>query len=149
MENQAAGAVLLYRNKLELKIWVKSVLQELWPEEHGEKYTQEFIIQELSPELSVCFYVLTGYETQSENLAFEHAFFVLDEFILDLEDAAPDKEYLILVDVRGSFEVGEWLGFETIEAGLDYFNVNLNQLRLLRKNIRQIGEVIWTNKKIA
>jgi hypothetical protein len=144
MENQGAGAVILYHNKSELETWLKSTLDELCPEEHGDKYTQQFIIQELNPDLSVCFYVLTGYATQAENLAFEHAFFILDEFIEDLEDTAPKGKYLILVDTGTTFEEGEWRGFDAVNIGLAHFDINLETIRFLRKNIQQTGGIIWT-----
>lgn len=144
MENEAAGAIILYHDKSELETWVKSALEEACLEEHGEKYTQQFIIQELNPKLSICFYVLTGYATQSENIAFEHAFFILDEFIDDLEDVAPKGKYLTLVDTGATIEKGEWRGFKSINTGLTHFNINLEAIRFLRKNIQQTGEVIWT-----
>ena len=144
MESQGAGAVILYHNKSELETWVKSALDELDLEEHGEKYTQQFIIQELNADLSICFYVLTGYATQDENLAFEHAFFILDEFIEDLEDTAPKEKHLILVDTGTTFEEGEWRGFDSINAGLAHFDINIETIRFLRKNIEQTGAVIWT-----
>lgn len=144
MENKAAGAILISNNKLELEKWVSGVLNEYWPDEHGSKYTQQFVLQELSEDLSVCFYVLTGYETQSENIAFEHAFFVLDEFMLDLEEAAPKSKHLVLVDTGYEIEANEWFGFDTLDAGLDYFNLNLNTLRRLRATIQKTGTVIWS-----
>lgn len=144
MENKAAGAVIISNSKSELKTWVKEVLEESWPETHGSKYTQEFIIQELSKDLIVCFYVLTGYETQSENISFEHAFFVLDEFILDLEEAAPKREHLVLVDTGYEIEANEWFGFDSLDAGLNYFNLDLDTLRSLRTMIQKTGTVIWS-----
>lgn len=139
-----AGATIISANYDALCKWVLDAVESNQPAPHGKKYTQQFIAKQLNDKMSVCFYVINGYGSQDENVAFEHAFFILEEFIYDLEESTelPDK-YLAFADTGEEIDSDEIIGFKNTKAGLKHFDCTLEDLRNARKNIAQEGKIIW------
>ena len=142
MERKGAGAVIIAADGNKLKQWILSAMQDYQMEYHGSKYSQRFISFKVNDLCSVCFYAISGYDSHSENIAFEHSEFVLDEFLEALSENSFPDEHLAFVDVGGNIEDGEFIGFKSLEEGLLYFKIDLKSIESLRENLPSEGEVI-------
>ncbi len=143
IESKALGGVLLSSTFKELKQWVVAALEEYEIESHGSKYSQKLIAIEAEEGFSVCFYQLLGYSTDAENAAFEHAEFVLDGFLEELEETKPKGKHFAFAHVGGPIEEDEYIGFKSFEAGLRHFKTDLDRLAALRIQATTEGEVLW------
>ena len=90
MDRKGVGAVIIAADYEKLKKWVMDSIDEYGEiEAHGKKYTQKFVALKVSASVSICFYCITGYSTEDENRAFEHAEFVSGEFLEVLAENKP------------------------------------------------------------
>lgn len=141
--NSAVGAVMISKDHQTLKTWILSALEDYEIESHGKQYSQKFLALKSEQGFSVCFYVITGYATEAEDRAFEHAEFVMDGFIEELDDTRPKAKCLAFVDVGNEIETNELIGFKTLDAGMRHFKTDLESIAALRKIARSKGEVLW------
>ncbi|GMQ63836.1 hypothetical protein [Vallitalea maricola] len=148
--NSGLGGVILTSDYNELIRWVQNSVKSYPPDSHGEGYKQSFFCRKISNQLSVCFYVIEGYSTPSENRAFEHQFFVMDGFLNILEsrrpkESKPPKNYLAFADVGSDIEDDEFIGFKALEEGLSFYNTSLDKLLEYRNSIAEHDTLIWSS----
>lgn len=141
--NQPAGAVLLHSDSSILEKWILEILDYCAPESHGSSWSHRFIMHEVRPDLALCFYKIDGYQSHSENIAFEQAFFIIDDFLYELDSEAPKGNYLAFVDVGNDISSDEIIGFEGIDTGLQHFGISLDEIRKIRTTIDTTGKTIW------
>jgi hypothetical protein len=144
MNNNLAGAVVMTDDYDVLCAWVISALKKQQPDSHGSKYTQRFIAKKINETFSICFYVITGYSEAAENIASEHAFFSIDEFLCTLqEDKLCPEKYIGFIDTGNKDDNEDTIGLSTIKKGVKHYHTSLAEIRNIRATIDKDGKVIW------
>lgn len=134
------GGALIARDLATLSAWWHQAIDELCPESHGADYAHRFVALE-HEDYAVGFYVIDGYATVDEGLAFAHAFFVLDEFLEVLDDTRPPNAFAF-AGVGPGVPAEEGIG--DLARGLRALGLTLPELGTLREAAALRGTVVWT-----
>jgi hypothetical protein len=142
---QAAGALVLCKAKDFKRTWILEAVRAWPPEAHGRKYTQRFVAVTIG-ECTACFYEIAGYATHSENVAFEHAFFVIDRFIEYLKTRSAPAKFISVIDLGAGQEPEVYgpAGKALPASAVDKLGCTLAQLREARAAAK--GQEVWRRR---
>ncbi len=141
MSDWDLGGVLVASDMDALSAWCAQAFEEQAPEGHGDAIHQR-VVAGLHQGVAVGFYLVQGYDTESENLAFSHAFFVMDGFLEVLDDTRP-KGAFAFASVGDPPTSEDTVGSRSVAATLKRRAILPASLGTLRTRLTVSGLCVW------
>jgi hypothetical protein len=140
-----AGAAIIMKRSDPVRQTLVNALDLLAPYPHGDPISHTFYLTNLNDDVVVINYCIRGYESDSLNRAFEHAFFTNDTF-LDIFNLSCPCPFGGISSTGEEDSIYFCNGAEYFEDFCSRLGIESKMLSDCRHRAFDLGEVLWDQR---